>query len=288
MPRPSVSTSGAPTTELCRAHVAKPHAVPVKSWTPQHDETTRRVCRTSVRFCQTSETPDSLLDKSHQISDFGLPTNVQTIPEPLRQKNNIRQQPFHNLCIVPTHWALLSSSIQIKISLLQHSHWTRRFDWCKQRTRPVHELLMNASLFLATATAKPSDFFCLKGTTWFLPSPSFPAATLCDLLGLVEWHIPMSKLCERPDYLGTDRSRNTTLNGPGNQSCHSCHSFACVSWFAHVSLSDTFSNLQQMSPNISKCLTIPTSSDLRLGILGMLRFDSPNLCFWHYMDLHGW
>ena len=110
-------------------------------------------------------------------------------------------------------------------------------------------------------------------------------AILCDLLGLVEWHIPMSKLCERPDYLGTDRSRNTTLNGPGN---HSCHSFACVSWFAHVSLSDTFSNLQQMSPNISKCLTIPRSSDLRLGILGMLRFDSPNLCFWHYMDLHGW
>lgn len=252
----------------------------------------RRNDTTSLsNICQIlSDFRDSRLPSWQISSNLRLRTSDQC-PDHSRTietKNNIRQQPFHNLCIVPTHWALLSSSIQIKISLLQHSHWTRRFDWCKQRTRPVHELLMNASLFLATATAKPSDFFCLKGTTWFLPSPSFPAATLCDLLGLVEWHIPMSKLCERPDYLGTDRSRNTTLNGPGNQSCHSCHSFACVSWFAHVSLSDTFSNLQQMSPNISKCLTIPTSSDLRLGILGMLRFDSPNLCFWHYMDLHGW
>lgn len=194
-PRPSVSTSGAPTAELCRAQVAKPHAVPVTSWTPQDRNETNRFCRSSVRFCQTSDSQSSFLwqisSNLHQSSyltwNFWLhPTSSDFRPmsktfqehsRTIETKNNIRQQPFHNLCnlcIVPTHWALLSSSIQIKISLLQHSHWTRRFGWCKQRTRPVHELLVNASLFLATATAKPKSEI-QRTTSWFLPSPSFPA-----------------------------------------------------------------------------------------------------------------
>ena len=140
--------------------------------------------------------------------------------------------------------------------------------------------------FLATATAKPKSEI-QRTTSWFLPSPSFPAQSnplwFAGPCRVAYPYVQALRKTRLPWHWS--KPEHPTLNGPGN---HSCHSFACVSWFAHVSLSDTFSNLQQMSPNISKCLTIPRSSDLRLGILGMLRFDSPNLCFWHYMDLHGW